>query len=116
MLFRSGIKEARPVLLEPVMNVEVVAPEEFAGDLMGDLNSRRGRVQGMDMRGRSTVIKAKVPLAEMLSYASDLTSKTGARGSYTMEFDHYDEVPGHLVDKVIAGAKSGQAGEEEEEE
>jgi elongation factor G len=115
LAFKKGIKEAKPILLEPVMNVEVVAPEEFAGDLMGDLNSRRGRVQGMDVRGRSTVIKAQVPLAEMLSYASDLTSKTGARGSYTMEFDHYDEVPGHLADKVIANAKAGGAGEEDEE-
>ena len=71
----------------------------------------------MDMRGRSTVIKAQVPLAEMLSYASDLTSKSGARGSYTMEFDHYDdEVPGHLADKVIANAKAGTSGEEEEQE
>ena len=116
LAFKKAIREAKPILLEPVMNVEVMAPEEFAGDLMGDLNSRRGRVQGMDVRGRSTVIKAKVPLAEMLSYASDLTSKTGARGSYTMEFDHYDEVPAHLAEKVIAGAKAGQTGEEEEEE
>jgi elongation factor G len=116
LAFKKAIREAKPILLEPVMNVEVVAPEEFAGDLMGDLNSRRGRVQGMDVRGRSTVIKAQVPLAEMLSYASDLTSKTGARGSYTMEFDHYDEVPAHMADKVIANAKAGAAGEEEEEE
>ena len=116
LAFKKAIREAKPILLEPVMNVEVVAPEEFAGDLMGDLNSRRGRVQGMDVRGRNTVIKAQVPLAEMLSYASDLTSKTGARGSYTMEFDHYDEVPAHLADKVIASAKAGATGEEEDEE
>jgi elongation factor G len=116
LAFKKGIKEARPILLEPVMNVEVQGPEEFAGDLMGDLNSRRGRVQGMEVRGHTTVIKAQVPLAEMLSYASDLTSKTGARGSYTMEFSHYDEVPAHLSEKVIANAKAGAAGEEEEEE
>ena len=115
LAFKKAIREAKPILLEPVMNVEVVAPEEFAGDLMGDLNSRRGRVQGMDVRGRSTVIKAQVPMAEMLTYASDLTSKTGARGSYTMEFNHYDEVPGHLADKIIANAKAGATGEEEEE-
>jgi elongation factor G len=115
LAFKKGIREAKPILLEPVMNVEVVAPEEFAGDLMGDLNSRRGRVQGMDVRGRHTVIKAQVPLAEMLSYASDLTSKTGARGNYTMEFDHYDEVPAHLAEKIIANAKAGGTGEEEEE-
>jgi elongation factor G len=116
LAFKKGIKEARPILLEPVMNVEVQGPEEFAGDLMGDLNSRRGRVQGMEVRGHTTIIKAQVPLAEMLSYASDLTSKTGARGSYSMEFSHYDEVPGHLSDKVIANAKAGAAGEEEAEE
>jgi elongation factor G len=115
LAFKKGIREARPILLEPVMNVEVQGPEEFAGDLMGDLNSRRGRVQGMEVRGHTTIIKAQVPLAEMLSYASDLTSKTGARGSYTMEFSHYDEVPGHLADKVIANAKAGATGEEEEE-
>jgi elongation factor G len=116
LAFKKGIKEARPILLEPVMNVEVQGPEEFAGDLMGDLNSRRGRVQGMEVRGHTTVIKAQVPLAEMLTYASDLTSKTGARGSYTMEFSHYDEVPAHLADKVIASSKAGAAGEDEEEE
>jgi elongation factor G len=116
LAFKKGIKEAKPILLEPVMNVEVQGPEEFAGDLMGDLNSRRGRVQGMEVRGHTTVIKAQVPLAEMLSYASDLTSKTGARGSYTMEFARYDEVPAHLADKVIANAKAGAGAEEEEEE
>jgi elongation factor G len=114
LAFKKGIREAKPILLEPVMNVEVVAPEDFAGDLMGDLNSRRGRVQGMEMRGRNTVIKAQVPLSEMLSYASDLTSKTGARGSYSMEFDHYDEVPAHLAEKIIEKAKAGAAEEEED--
>ena len=115
LAFKKGIREAKPILLEPVMTVEVVAPEDCAGDLMGDLNSRRGRVQGMEMRGRSTVIKAQVPLAEMLSYASDLTSKTGARGSYSMEFDHYDEVPSHLADKIIEKAKAGVSDDVEEE-
>jgi len=116
LAFKKGIKEAKPILLEPVMNVEVVAPEDCAGDLMGDLNSRRGRVQGMEMRGRNTVIKAQVPLAEMLNYASDLTSKTGARGSYSMEFDHYDEVPAQLAEKIIEKAKAAATGEEEEEQ
>ncbi|HEX4999967.1 MAG TPA: elongation factor G [Terriglobia bacterium] len=115
LAFKKAIREARPCLLEPVMNVEVNAPDEYAGDLMGDLNSRRGRVQGMEVRGHTTFIKAQVPLSEMLSYASDLTSKTGARGSYTMEFSHYDEVPGHLADKIIANAKTAGGGEEEEE-
>jgi elongation factor G len=116
LAFKKGIKEAKPILLEPVMHVEVQAPDEFAGDLMGDLNSRRGRVQGMEVMGHTTIIKAQVPLAEMLTYASDLTSKTGARGSYTMEFGHYDEVPAHLAEKVIANSKAAAAGEEEEEE
>ena len=115
LAFKKGIREAKPILLEPIMNVEVQGPEEFAGDLMGDLNSRRGRVQGMEVRGHATIIKAQVPLAEMLSYASDLTSKTGARGSYIMEFSHYDEVPSHLAEKVIANAKAGATAEEEEE-
>lgn len=116
LAFKKGIREAKPILLEPVMNVEVQAPEEFAGDMMGDLNSRRGRVQGMEVRGHTTIVKAQVPLAEMLTYASDLTSKTGARGSYSMEFSHYDEVPAHLAEKIIANAKAAAAGEEEEEE
>jgi elongation factor G len=116
LAFKKGIREAKPILLEPVMNVEVSAPEEFAGDLMGDLNSRRGRVQGMEVQGRNTVIKAQVPLSEVLTYASDLTSKTGARGNYTMEFSHYDEVPSHLAEKIIAHAKAGAAGEPEDEE
>ncbi len=116
LAFKKGIKEARPILLEPIMNVEVQGPEDFAGDLMGDLNSRRGRVQGMEVRGHTTIIRAQVPLAEMLNYASDLTSKTGARGSYTMEFSHYDEVPSHLAEKVIANAKAAATGEEVEEE
>jgi len=116
LAFKKGVKEARPILLEPIMNVVVQGPDEFAGDLMGDLNSRRGRVQGMEVRGHTTVIKAQVPLAEMLSYASVLTSKTGARGSYVMEFSHYDEVPAHLAEKVIAHAKAGATSEEEEEE
>ena len=116
LAFKKGIREAKPILLEPVMNVEVHGPDEFAGDLMGDLNSRRGRVQGMEVRGHTTIIKAQVPLSEMLTYASDLTSKTGARGSYTMEFSHYDEVPSHLAEKVIANAKAAAAGIEEEEE
>ena len=114
--FRKAIEQAKPVLLEPVMNVVIDAPEEYAGDLMGDLNSRRGRVQGMEMKGSTSVIKAKVPLAEMLSYASDLTSKTGGHGNYTMSFDHYDEVPAQLVDKIIDKAKAERDGAGEEED
>ncbi len=116
LAFRKAMEQARPVLLEPVMNVVIDTPEDYAGDLMGDLNSRRGRVQGMEVKGKTTVIKAQVPLSEMLSYASDLTSRTGGHGNYTMAFDHYDEVPGNLTEKVIEKAKAEAAGEVEEED
>ncbi len=115
LAFKDAMSRARPTLLEPIMNVEVYAPSDFAGDLMGDLNSRRGRISGMDTRGAATVIKATVPMAEMLTYEQTITSTTGGRGSYHMEFSHYDEVPGHLHDKIISTAKAerGQAEEEE---
>ena len=116
LAFRKAIEQAKPVLLEPVMSVVIDTPEDYAGDLMGDLNSRRGRVQGMEVKGNTTVIKAQVPLVEMLTYASDLTSKTGGHGNYAMAFDHYDEVPAQLAEKVIAHAKAEAAGEEEEDE
>jgi elongation factor G len=117
LAFRDGMTRAKPTLLEPVMNVEIYAPSDFAGDLMGDLNSRRGRISGMDTRGTSTVIKAKVPMAEMLTYEQTLTSTTGGRGSYHMEFSHYDEVPGHLLPKIIAASKAerGETVKEEED-
>ncbi len=116
LAFKNAMKEARPILLEPIMNVEVYAPEQFSGDLMGDLNARRGRIQGMENRGTSTVIKAQVPMAEMLTYATDLISMTQGRGSYTMEFSHYDSVPQQIAEKVIAAAKAARAGTEEEGE
>jgi elongation factor G len=115
LAFKDGMARARPTLLEPIMNVEVYAPSDFAGDLMGDLNSRRGRIGGMDTRGASTVIRAKVPMQEMLTYEQHLTSATGGRGSYHMEFDHYEEVPAHLHAKIIAASKSEHGAEEEEE-
>ncbi len=93
LAFKDGMSRARPTLLEPIMDVEVYAPNDYAGDLMGDLNSRRGRIGGMDTRGASTVIRAKVPMSEMLTYEQHLTSATGGRGSYHMEFSHYEEVP-----------------------
>lgn len=99
--FRAAMEKARPTLLEPVMNVEVFCPQEVSGDIMGDLNSRRGRVSGMDMRGKQQVIKAQVPLSEMLDYQSKLNSVTQARGSYHMQFSHYDPLPGNLSQKVI---------------
>ncbi len=99
--FRNAIEKAQPTLLEPMMDVEVFCPQEVSGDIMGDLNSRRGRVSGMDMRGRQQIIKAQVPLSEMLDYQSKLNSVTQARGSYHMQFSHYDPLPANLVQKVI---------------
>lgn len=104
--FRNAMEKARPTLLEPIMDVEVFCPQENSGDIMGDLNSRRGRVQGMDMRGKQQVIKAQVPLAEMLDYQSKLNSITAARGSYHMQFAHYDPVPQHLTGKIVEQAKA----------
>jgi elongation factor G len=101
---RAAIEKAHPVLLEPIMRVEVVVPSDHVGDVMGDLNSRRGHPLGMETRGGSEVIKAEVPMAEMLSYAPDLRAMTGGRGDYTMEFDHYAQVPAHLAEKAAAAA------------
>jgi len=114
LAFKDGMSRAKPTLLEPIMNVEVYAPGDNAGDLMGDLNGRRGRISGMEARGSTTVIKAQVPMAEMLTYEQHLTSVTGGRGSYHMEYSHYDEVPNHLQSKIIATAKAerGQVVEE----
>ncbi|MCW5957325.1 MAG: elongation factor G [Pyrinomonadaceae bacterium] len=99
--YRAAMEKAKPTLLEPIMDVEVFTPQEVSGDIMGDLNSRRGRVGGMDMRGKQQVIKAKVPLSEMLDYQSKLNSVTQARGSYHMQFSHYDPLPHNLAQKVI---------------
>ena len=116
LAFKKAMEQAKPVLLEPIMNVEVYAPEVYAGDLIGDLNQRRGRIQGMDARGSGRVVKAQVPMSEMLSYASDLTSVTQGRGSFSMEFSHYDQVPQQIGEKIIAAAKAERAGVETEEE
>ena len=115
LAFKDGMSRARPTLLEPIMDVEVYAPNDYAGDLMGDLNSRRGRIGGMDTRGASTVIRAKVPMSEMLTYEQHLTSATGGRGSYHMEFSHYEEVPQHLHGKIVAAAKAERGHESVEE-
>ena len=114
--FKNAMQEAKPTLLEPIMNVQIQAPVEYAGDLMGDLNSRRGRIAGMDTKGNTQFIRAQAPMAEMLNYQNDLTSMTQGRGSFTMEFDHYDYVPALQADKIIAAAKAAKTGEEEEEE
>src|SRR5450830_718401 len=104
--FKAAAEKAQPTLLEPIMNVEVTVPEESVGDIIGDLNSRRGRVLGMTPRGHSNAVAADVPLAEMLSYAPDLTSMTGGRDDYTMEILRYEEVPAHLSQKIIEQAKA----------
>lgn len=102
--FRNAMEKARPTLLEPIMDVEVFCPQEVSGDIMGDLNSRRGRVQGMETRGKQQAIKAQVPLSEMLDYQGRLNSMTQARGSYHMQFSHYDPLPQNLVGKVVEQA------------
>ncbi|MGE0392583.1 MAG: elongation factor G [Vicinamibacterales bacterium] len=106
LAFKDAMTKARPTLLEPVMHVEVYAPNDFAGDLMGDLNGRRGHIDGMETRGHTTVIKARVPMSEMLTYEQHLTSATGGRGSYHMEYSHYAEVPHALQAKIVAHAKA----------
>ncbi|HEY6122710.1 MAG TPA: elongation factor G, partial [Pyrinomonadaceae bacterium] len=99
--FRAAMEKVRPALLEPIMDVEIVAPQEYSGDIMGDLNSRRGRVQGMETRSNQQAIKAQVPMSEMLNYQSTLNSITAARGSFHMQFSHYDPVPGQLAQKIV---------------
>ena len=106
LAFRQGMEQAKPTLLEPIMHVEISIPDEFAGSIMGDLNSRRGRIQGMDNKGGTTVVKAEVPMAEMLTYGVDLTSMTQGRGSFSMEMEHYDIVPAALQEKIVAAAKA----------
>jgi elongation factor G len=113
--FKKAMEQAKPTLLEPVMHVEITVPDDFAGSIMGDLNSRRGRIQGMDNKGGNTVVKAEVPMSEMLTYGVDLTSMTQGRGSFNMEMHHYDTVPGQLQEKIIEKAKA-QRGEVKEEE
>jgi len=114
--FRKAMEQARPTLLEPVMAAEITVPDEFAGSIMGDLNSRRGRIQGMDNKGGVTIVKAEVPMSEMLTYGVDLTSMTQGRGSFNMEMHHYDAVPGMLQEKIIEKAKAERGEVKEEEE
>jgi elongation factor G len=113
LAFRKAMTQAKPTLLEPIMTVEVIAPGDCMGDIVGDLNSKRGRVLGIEAKGRNQAVKANVPLAEMLEYDSRLRSITGDRGDYSMEFSHYEEAPAHIQEKVVAEAKRP---EEEEEE
>jgi len=114
--FRNAMEKVKPTLLEPIMDVEITAPQECSGDIMGDLNSRRGRVQGMDTWGKNQLIKAQVPMSEMLNYQSTLNSITAARGSFHMQFSHYDPVPGQLATKIVQQAKDeGRIRGEEED-
>lgn len=108
MAFKEGFMKAKPILLEPVMKVEVEVPEEFMGDVIGDISSRRGRIEGMDTHDTLSKVKAQVPLSEMFGYATDIRNKTRGQGTFTMEFDHYEEVPGSIAETIIAGRKPGR--------
>ncbi len=114
--YKKGLREAKPTLLEPVVNVEIYTPEAYMGDIMGNLNGRRGKVQGMEQKGTMRVLKAQVPMSEMLDFEPTLTSITGGRGSFLMEFSHYEEAPSHIQQKIIAEAvKEGRVRPEEED-
>jgi len=112
LAYKDAMEKARPTLLEPVMNVEVNAPNEYVGDLMGDLSSRRGKVEGMESGEDETVIRAQVPMSEMLTYGAQLRSITQGRGTFHLEFDHYSEVPHSVQEKIIAQSKAGKAAAE----
>jgi elongation factor G len=101
MAIKEAARKAKPVLLEPIMSVEVVVPEEYMGDVIGDLNSRRGRIEGMELRGTTQIIKSMVPLSEMFGYATELRSRTQGRGSFTMHFGRYEEVPGGIAEEIV---------------
>ena len=99
--FRDAMQKAGPKLLEPVMKVEVITPEEYMGDVMGDLSSRRGRIEGMEANGNTQTVRAQVPLSEMFGYSTDLRSRTQGRATYTMQFDSYQQVPGAIADEIV---------------
>jgi elongation factor G len=105
MAFQKGVMDCQPVILEPIVNISIEIPEEYMGDVIGDLNSRRGRVLGMDTNGSNQIIKGQVPLAEILKYAPDLRSMTSGRGNFTYTDSHYEEVPSYIADKIIAESK-----------
>ena len=108
LAFKKAAQEASPALLEPIMNISIRVPEDCVGDVMGDLNSRRGRVMGMDSEAKNEVINAQVPMAEIQKYSQDLTSFTGGRGSFTVGFSHYEEVPAQLAEKIVEASRSGE--------
>ena len=103
--FKEAAQKAKPVILEPIMRVEVIVPDQFMGDITGNLSGKRGQIEGMEERGLNKVVKAKVPLSEMFGYTTTLRSMTEGRGSMTMEFDHYDTVPNNVAADIIASRK-----------
>jgi elongation factor G len=103
LAFKEAARRAKPVLLEPIFAVEVVTPEEFLGEVIGDLSRRRGRVEGQDQRGNALAVTARVPLSEMFGYATDVRSNTQGRATYTMQFDGYEEVPPNIAEKIVEG-------------
>jgi elongation factor G len=105
MGFKDAVRKAGPALLEPIFDVEVVTPEDYMGDVIGDLSSRRGRIEQMDQRGTDRIVKAQVPLAQMFGYATELRSRTQGRATYTMQFNSYQEVPKSLADDVVAAVR-----------
>jgi len=107
--FKKGVLECQPALLEPIVNIMIEIPDEYMGDVIGDLNSRRGKVLGMDSVGHHQIIKGQVPLAEILKYAPDLRSMTSGRGTFTYEHSHYEEVPAYIAEKIIAESKKEEA-------
>ncbi len=112
MGFKKGLEQCKPVLLEPIMKMEVIVPDENMGDIMGDMNSRRGKIMGVETKGSNQVVKAVVPMAEVLRYAPDLRSMTGGRGTFTMEYSHYEEVPAQISEKIVEAAKREKEAQE----
>lgn len=112
--FKDAFRKAQPMLLEPIMDVEVVSPDQYVGDVMGDISSRRGMIQGQENRGNLTVVNAKVPLSEMFGYSTDLRSSTQGRASYSMHFASYERVPNNVADKIIA-ERTGKMSKDEDE-
>jgi elongation factor G len=105
--FKKGVMDCKPILIEPIMKMEIVVPSDHVGDIMGDINSKRGKIQGVDPADDTQTVRTYVPMAEVLNYAADLTSLTGGRGMFSMEFDHYEDVPEHLMKKIIDEANKG---------
>jgi len=112
MAFKEGMKKADPVILEPIMKVVVTVPEDYMGDVIGDLNSRRGRIEGMEARAGAQVIHAYVPLAEMFGYATALRSRSQGRGVFSMEISHFEEVPKNIQEQIISGRAKNNSSDE----